>query len=291
MGIPNSETIWQVEQDKFCQKVLRKHWPKAKIYNDVREISSDNVDPVDLLCGGFPCQDISLAGKGKGLDGEKSGLWWEMHRIIRSLRPRVVVLENVPAITIRGGLEVIGSLTELGYLCEWRIISARQFGAPHIRKRWFCVAYSDSKRLQEERAKQLSERYIKHGGLDPYATNSDSIRSLQTANGGTRQTCTDGMQIQPGRSQKFTDSDGSPLERTSIPRRIQKKKPLSDSSTSTGEGQKCYWQKTQAPSPICRVDDGVPDRLHRIRALGNAIVPQCSEYIGRLIHESGVLYG
>ena len=90
-----AETIWQVEQDKFCQRILKKHWPKAKIYNDVRNITKDNVEPVDILCGGFPCQDISIAGKTKGLKGEKSGLWWEMWRIISELRPRIAVLENV----------------------------------------------------------------------------------------------------------------------------------------------------------------------------------------------------
>jgi len=94
-----SETIWQVEQDEYCQKVLKKHWPKARIYNDVRDINRETVEPVDILCGGFPCQDISIAGKGAGLNGKKSGLYWEMFRIIRDLRPRVIVMENVPAIT------------------------------------------------------------------------------------------------------------------------------------------------------------------------------------------------
>jgi DNA (cytosine-5)-methyltransferase 1 len=227
-AIPNSETIWQVEQDKFCQRVLRKHWPQSKIYNDVREVSSHNLEPVDLLCGGFPCQNISVAGKGEGLNGKKSGLWWEMHRIIRDIRPRVIVLENVSAITIRGGLEVIGSLTEIGYLCEWGIISARQFGAPHLRKRWFCVAHSDG-------------RHIKKQFL------AESIKE-------TRQST---------------------------------KKNIGAVSIS-GFG---YWERCSAPSPICRVDDGISDRVAKLRALGNAIVPQCSEYIGRLIYESGVLYG
>ena len=145
-AIEGAETIWQVERDPFCRKVLRKHWPNSKLYNDVRDITRDNVEPVDIIIGGFPCQDISCANqKGRGLDGKKSGLWWEMHRIIRELsqgqKKPIVVLENVPNILIRGGLEVVGSLAEIGYSCEWTIISARDFGAPHLRKRWFCVAY------------------------------------------------------------------------------------------------------------------------------------------------------
>ena len=88
-AISGSETIWQVEREPFCQKVLKKHWPNATIYDDVRTVGSHNLESVDILCGGFPCQDISTAGKGKGLEGEKSGLWFEMLRIISELRPRV----------------------------------------------------------------------------------------------------------------------------------------------------------------------------------------------------------
>ena len=86
-AIPGSETIWQVEQNKYCQSILQKHWPNAKIYDDVRNITKHNVEPVDILIGGFPCQSISVAGKQEGLENEeKSGLYWEFHRIISELR-------------------------------------------------------------------------------------------------------------------------------------------------------------------------------------------------------------
>lgn len=140
-AIPGAYTLWQVEQEKYCKKVLSKHWPEATIYDDVRNITKNNTKQVDILCGGFPCQDISVAGKGEGLHGKKSGLWWEMHRIIEELQPRAVIMENVAAITIRGLGTVLGSLSEIGYDAEWCTIRASDFGAPHHRSRWFCIAY------------------------------------------------------------------------------------------------------------------------------------------------------
>ena len=96
---------------------------------------------VDVICGGFPCQDISVAGDGGGLNGKRSGLWWEMHRVIGEIRPKVVVLENVAALVVRGLREVLGGLAEIGYDAEWTTLSAAQFGAPHLRNRLFIVAY------------------------------------------------------------------------------------------------------------------------------------------------------
>ena len=138
-AIPNSKTIWQCEQNEFCRKILKKHWPDATIYTDITKMDTQEVPFVDIMCGGFPCQDISLTGKGAGINGKKSGLWWFMHGCISRLRPSVIVLENVPAITFRGGIDVVGAITELGYDCEWGIVPAggpKGFGAPHLRKRW-----------------------------------------------------------------------------------------------------------------------------------------------------------
>ena len=143
-AIPNSKTIWQVEQNKYCQGILKKHWPEAIIHNDIREVNHENVHPVNIICGGFPCQGVSCAGQGKGIEGDKrSGLWGEMYRLIDELRPRVAVMENVPALLWKGrGMHVVMSnLAQIGYNAEWTVISARQFGAPHLRKRIFIVAY------------------------------------------------------------------------------------------------------------------------------------------------------
>ena len=220
-AIPNSHTIWQVEQNEFCKSILQKHWPHAKIFSDVHVVGSHNLEAPDILCGGFPCQDISTLGKGEGLNGKKSGLWFEMFRIICELRPRVAVLENVPAITFRGLYRIVGSLSEIGYDCEWDIISARQFGAPHLRKRWFAIAYPNNQ--------------------------SKSISPIH-----------DEME----RLKKFSSTN-----------------------------KKTYWQNRQIESVFSGMDDGISSRLDkdRLKALGNAIVPQCSEYIGEKILASGLL--
>jgi len=239
-----ARTIWQVEQNKFCQSILKKHWPKSKIYDDVRNITKENVEPVDILCGGFPCQDISVAGKQGGIDGKKSGLWWEFHRIIIELsegrKKPIVVLENVPNVLRLGGIEVLGSLAQIGYHAEWTIISAKQFGAPHLRKRWFCVAYPNIKRFSSwEHGKRTKrgEKITSTGKMD------------------------------------FMDKNSGKNENTK------------------NQTKKTYWQKNTSQSPLCQLDDGIPKRVARLKALGNAIVPQCSEWIGEQIWKSGILQG
>lgn len=140
---------WQVEQDAYCLAVLRRHFPGAARFEDVREVGAQNLCPVDLVCGGFPCQDLSPAGRGAGLAGARSGLWSEFARIVRELRPRYVVVENVPALLTGKGKRwdrapvgrVLGDLAEAGYDAEWACLSAREFGAPHLRKRVWIVAY------------------------------------------------------------------------------------------------------------------------------------------------------
>lgn len=289
-AIPGLETIWQVEQDKFCQKVLSKHWPNAKIYDDVRNINKNNVEPVDILCGGFPCQDISVVGKGKGInEGKKSSLWWEMQRIISELRPRIVVLENVPAITFRGMSDVLGSLSEIGYDAEWCIISARQFGAPHLRKRWFCVAYpngsSDAIRGNDTESNQPSQERTSLGAKKNQGW-KESGRKTQFHNSRFSDLLHDA-----------TNSQGEDSrERCSSPFSMEKARKGNGGSIGCGDSQsaghhqtRSYWEQFPTQPGLCHRDDGVPNRLARIKALGNAIVPQCSEWIGEQILNSGLL--
>ena len=132
------ETSWQVESDPFCRRVLAKHWPSAERFNDVKTFEGR---PADIICGGFPCQDISNAGKRVGIKGERSSLWREFARIVGLVRPRFVVVENVSALLTRGMGAVLGDLAELGYDAEWHMLSACSVGAPHTRERLFVVAY------------------------------------------------------------------------------------------------------------------------------------------------------
>jgi DNA (cytosine-5)-methyltransferase 1 len=133
--------VWQVEKDDYCRSRLAELWPAATRYEDVRDVGRHNLAPVDLICGGFPCQDISYAGYGAGLAGERSGLWFEFARIIREMGPRYVVVENVAALLERGLDAVLGTLADLGYDAEWDSLTACAVGAPHMRQRLFLVAY------------------------------------------------------------------------------------------------------------------------------------------------------
>ncbi len=143
------ETAAFVEIDKAAQKVLRKHWPSVPIFSDVCGFSTKELDgPVEVITGGFPCQDISVSGRGAGLKGERSGLWFEMHRIIKEAKPEYAIIENVAALRYRGLDQVLSSLAEIGYDCEWHCIPASAVGAPHQRDRVWIVAYPQSQRVQ-----------------------------------------------------------------------------------------------------------------------------------------------
>jgi len=135
---------WQVECDFYCLKILEKHWPDVKRYEKVEDCGKHNLEPVDLICGGFPCQDVSVAGKRAGLKkGTRSGLWFEMFRIISEIRPRYALIENVPGLVTCGGLHIIlCNLAKIGYDAEWTYLSAKEVGAPHLRERVFILAYA-----------------------------------------------------------------------------------------------------------------------------------------------------
>lgn len=160
------ECAWQVEIDPFCRRVLTKHWPNVPKYNDVREVGKHNLEPVDLIAGGFPCQDISNAGKGAGIDGEESGLWKQFARIVGELRPGLILVENVPALLDRGMGVVLGDLAALGFDAEWATMSACSLGAPHTRERLFIVAYPPQERWRWGRAVWSQPASLEISGRD-----------------------------------------------------------------------------------------------------------------------------
>lgn len=135
------QTVQFVEIDAYCQKVLAKNFPGVPIHDDVRTFRGDGIGGVDLLTGGFPCQDVSDAGLRAGIEGERSGLWTELHRAISEIRPRFVVVENVTGLLRRGMGKVLGDLSEIGYDAEWSTVSACSMGAPHSRERVFIICY------------------------------------------------------------------------------------------------------------------------------------------------------
>lgn len=198
---------WQVEINAFCQKVLAKHWPYVPRYGDITKLSGNELEPVDVIAGGFPCQDVSNAGSRVGLDGPRSGLWFHMYRLVSLLRPRFVIVENTTGLLARGMGRVLSDFSEIGFDAEWSVVSACSVGLPHTRERVFIVAYPAIERREQRRRLQQPE--------------------------------------------------------SSHPKRY-------------------LHQRQYQPEPS-RVAYGLPNRVDRNFALGNAIVPSVSELIGRRV--------
>jgi DNA (cytosine-5)-methyltransferase 1 len=150
---PWVRTVAYCENERYAQAVLMSRMSSgelevAPIWDDVRSLSGEVLPPIDIIFGGFPCQDISVAGAGAGLAGERSGLIEEVYRLSGELRPRFIFLENVPAITFRGLGSVVSRLAEMGYDSRWTVLSAGQLGAVHLRERWWLLAHANGDRLQ-----------------------------------------------------------------------------------------------------------------------------------------------
>lgn len=247
---------WQVEIDDYANRALAKHWPNVHRERDIRECGAHNLERVDVICGGFPCQDISYAGLGAGLDGERSGLFFEAIRVVQELRPRVVVLENVAALLTRGLDRVLGTLAEIGYDAEWHCIPAAAVGAPHIRDRVFVVAHSGSERD--------NGRSCECGGPKAAGARGEFVRPNEHANdvAYATQLLGDGCDVHGGCDRKGGRTISEPrICRGSI-------------------GADSWWL---AEPDVGRVANGVPARVDRLRGLGNAVVPQVAEWIGQQI--------
>lgn len=145
------ETVAFCEYDEKCRQVLKKHWPDVPQYTDVRTLTAEQLEhdgiTIDGMCGGFPCQDLSFAGHGEGLAGERSGLWFEYKRLIGELRPRFALIENVTAILVRGLDRLLCDLAALGYSAQWHCIPASYLGAAHNRDRFWLIAYPNGSKL------------------------------------------------------------------------------------------------------------------------------------------------
>ena len=264
------ESRWFVEIDPHCRNVLARHWPGLPIYGDITAIDWSGVEPVDVLAGGFPCQPVSHAGL-KLAQADDRWLWPEFAEAIRALRPRYILVENVAALLGRGFDEVVGDLSALGYDAEWDCIPAAAVGAPHIRDRVWIVAYPGS---------------IQHQG-DRAAISGSTTQELLVAHT-SRQRRGQGR-AKPARQQ------GRP-HAPSGSHSVGHSNESVDGAPRTGEAQarpagrvvhagtpppRNDWWATEPD--VGRVADGVPHRVDRLRSLGNAVVPQVVEWIGRRI--------
>lgn len=222
---------WQVEIDEYCRRVLAKHWPNVDRWDDVRTFPPGGDWSVELIAGGFPCTDISKCrGKDRQyLDGENSGLWHEYSRIIRIIRPKYILVENTPEITLSGLDRILSDLANLGYDAEWDLLSAEAFGAPQLRERIFVVGYTNS-------------------NCQSTGTVNDEAPRMSPLHDTTSR----------------TDHD--------VLRPAQLKELVCEA-----------WDQGTDQSPVLGVANGVPNRVDRLRSLGNAVVPQVAEFIGRRI--------
>lgn len=260
---------WQVEIDEYCQKILAKHWPNVARFRDVRDCGKHNLTSVDLIAGGFPCQDISIAGKRAGITGERSGLWKEFYRVICELRPRFVLVENVAALLYGGIDTVLADLAACGYDAEWQVLSAEALGAPHLRERVFIVGYSASRR--ETTVQQPGQLYSTE-------SSSEDVAHTQSTKCQWSRDTWSGRDGFTNSSEDVSNANRSRLAfRQIFGRDTAKELATFTRDCSTGTGQ---WAVEPA---ICRVAHGIPHRVDRLRGLGNAVVPQCAEFVGRCI--------
>lgn len=157
------EIAWQVEIDEYCQKILALRYPESKKYYDIKTLKSEELEPVDIITGGFPCQDVSVAGKRGGIEGKRSGLWKEYLRIICEIRPRWVVVENVTGLLSNGMGVVLRDLASSGYDAEWDCFPSSAFGSPQQRDRVWILAYPKRSRLQGRVCKSISKSQKRQG--------------------------------------------------------------------------------------------------------------------------------
>jgi DNA (cytosine-5)-methyltransferase 1 len=281
-------TIWQCESNPWCRSVLARHWPDAVRHEDVRSLGSDTAAPVDILCGGFPCQDVSVAGSGAGLAGARSGLWFEFARIIRDLAPRIVVVENVAALASRGLDQVLGELSESGHDAVWTCVRASDAGAPHRRERLFIIAWrvadGDGERREREREPQHDELARARGDLangrgarrrrqGPMA---DAMRvgSPRSRHGGF---ACDRAASGDRKAGDAIDGNAGPAE----PRlgRIAHGLPAGLDAHRWPVGR----DEQQPDGEPPRVTDERGERAQRLKALGNAVVPQVAYVVGCVV--------
>jgi DNA-cytosine methyltransferase len=288
--------IWQVEINEYRQQILRKRFPDALRYGDISTVGRHNLTPVDLVCGGFPCQPHSLAGRRRGSADERN-LWPQFYRVVCELRPGWILVENVPGLLSSddgrffGG--ILRDLASLGYDAEWQVLPAAAFGAPHLRERVFLVAYSNSTewRPQPQRWDDINRNNArwKEAAGRPTALRSNGregyVAYPARPNGTSRGDRGGNTSLRKVFVNEFDDSSKvipNPARQGLAEWQVFGKDAAKElaafkRSCSTGAGQ---W----AVEPeLDRVAHGVPRRVERLGAIGDSVVPQCAEFVGRCI--------
>jgi len=271
--------VCYVESDPFCQALLQERMlegdlPEAPVWDDVRTFDGKPWrGVVDCVSGGFPCQDISVAGHGAGLEGKRSGLFFEALRIIDECEPRFLFFENVPAIRTRGLATVGTELAGRGYDLRWTTLSAAAVGAPHLRKRWFCLAaHADHCLLRNMPRRRGGQNG--HGASVSLVDGSHG-KMADTSRGGREQGPKDtaGRDVrsrQEGRASRPSDS-GALVADADVPRLEVREGVGGNARKKFAAFERADWWATEPD--LGRVADGIPARVDKLRALGNAVVP------------------
>jgi len=253
LGLERSgmECVAQVEIDDFCQKILTKHWPDVPKFKDVRDVGKHNLPAADLICGGFPCQPHSYAGKRRGKADDRN-LWPEYFRIVREIEPRYIIGENVPGLITSMLDEILSDLESIGYTCQTFVIPALAFNAPHKRDRVYVVAYSNSLGYFHGKSEIIATE------VGEYAQRDASAMGINAPN-----------------------SNGAGLQRRENSRGIGGSWQINNELL----GRYIDWDENwvEVATRLCGMDDGIPRRVDRLKSLGNAVVPQVAEFVGNCI--------
>ena len=291
---------WHSEIDPYACRVLKKHWPDVPNLGNIKEIDWATVEPVDVIAGGYPCQPFSTAGKRQG-DKDERHLWPYFLRAISELRPRFALLENVRGHLSMGFDRVLGDLAEIGYDAEWQIVSAASVGAPHRRDRIICVAYPNNARSRTpqcdmgERGTETTQDWqrhsrTQHGISRPCedVADADSKRSQGSGRlqGRESQLCRfDVLSTNTRWSSEIFHDECFGYGEHGIAPNIATTSRIWRHDRNRTEGY-VGWQWWETEPDVGRVAHGIPARVDRLRGLGNAVVPQVAEYVGRMIMAS-----
>jgi len=268
------EVVFQCEINKFCQNVLQKHWPNIPLMGDINDVQPEDIPEADVWCGGFPCQDVSLAnqGKRKGLKGERSGLFYKFSDLIRARRPSWVILENVPGLlNSHDGKDfriVLRTLDELGYCVSWRVLDAKYFGTPQRRRRVYIVAS------------------YRNDGSTRIFFEPNSIELSDPSSRGKKQTIGSGTSVSNGNSNFYSIQHAGIGRKPSAGPQAKGYRNDGETYTLDSRGSSDAVCKTDAAFGI-RDSSGISGGMdsNRFRALGNAVCVHVVEWIAKRIKE------
>jgi DNA (cytosine-5)-methyltransferase 1 len=307
LGLESSgmETIAFCEIEDYPRKVLAKNWPGIPIAKDVTKLNyKDEVlyddgqeiyrGPIDVISGGFPCQDISVAGNQAGIEeGTRSGLWSECARLLREIQPKYAIYENVTALLSgdSGGWfqRVLSDISEVGYDAEWHCIPASELGAHHHRDRVWIIAYDNGSELrnkQELKPRVKNKAITTNNGKQKNVANSQGQGSGRRGNGNKKEGGPGSGNAQSNSSSSNVPNaggSGSSRQRKYEQSFYPKEAKIGEAIKFINGGTPDIWK---IEPDVDRVVDGIPNRSHRLKGLGNAVVPQIPELIGRAIMES-----